>query len=648
MRYLKSVLLCSSLVAVVCVLSTCLPFKMDRSIAFGQTLLVADTLPTQATVTTNGITDVAEMTTFFDGVMLSNMTKHRIPGVVVAVVKDGEIFFSKGYGYADVENQIAVNPDTSLFRIGSTSKVFTATAVMQLVEQGKLDLDTDINTYLDFEIPDTYDEPITLAHLLSHTAGFEDRGYEIWAKDAASLVPLGEWLKEHPHARVRPVGTIASYSNYGMTLAGYIVERVSGLSYDDYIDQYILQPLAMEHASAQQPLPAALTDQMADGYTFASGQYVAQDFETLNIAPAGAITATATDMTHFMIAHLQDGQYGEAQILKPETAQLMHSQLFTHDERIPGMAYGFWETEHNGRRLLGHGGDTFYFHSALELLPDENIGVFVSCNSQTCGGFPALVFNTFMDHYYPVAETALVPTTDFAERADLIIGTYRSNRRSYTTAEKLGSLMAPISIKAEDGELVISGAVRYVEIEPFLFHQVDGPGVLAFRQNEKGEVTHAYFAGQPNALERVPAADTMRVNLFLLGFSLLIFLSVIIFPPIIFFARWGIEREKQPLLARVARGTLAGLAVACVMFIVLVFIVLMSPQTVTFGQVPMLGLWQPVFTVIVVLALASVGFTVLAWKERYWGLVGRMHFTLVALAMVPFIWFVNNWHLLSW
>ncbi len=267
MRYTKLTALASLILATL-MLSTYLPIRSSQPVALGQALSTEDSQFAIATgsrsaSTLMGIADPAEMATFFDGVMLSNMEKNFIPGVVVAVVKDGEVFFSKGYGYADSANKVAVDPDTSLFRIGSISKVFTATAVMQLVEDGKLDLDTDINTYLDFEIADTYDQPITLAHLLSHAAGFEDRGYEVWAEDAESLVPLGEWLKDHQPARVRPAGTIASYSNYGIALAGYIVERVSGMSYDDYVDQHILQPLAMNQTSSQQPLPAEFGSQTA-------------------------------------------------------------------------------------------------------------------------------------------------------------------------------------------------------------------------------------------------------------------------------------------------------------------------------------------------------------------------------------------------
>src|SRR5829696_7036836 len=162
-----------------------------------------------------GPTDPAELEAFLDKLLGKEMEKHHIAGAAVSVVKDGELFFAKGYGDADVENHIPVDPERTNFRIGSIAKLFTWTAVMQLAEQGKLDLDADINTYLDFRIPDTYPQPITLKDLMTHTAGFEDLYYERLAKDPNDLLPPREWLISHMPARVRPPGKVAAYSNYG-------------------------------------------------------------------------------------------------------------------------------------------------------------------------------------------------------------------------------------------------------------------------------------------------------------------------------------------------------------------------------------------------------------------------------------------------
>jgi CubicO group peptidase (beta-lactamase class C family) len=523
---------------------------------------------------------------FFEGLMLSYLKPNHIPGAAVVIVESaplgngvpfgngapfpkGGILFSKGYGYADVETRAPVDPATTLFRIGSVSKLFTWTAVMQLAEQGQVDLDADINTYLDFEIPATYPAPITLKHLLSHTAGFEDRSYDMWAASPDARVPLGDWLKTHIPARVRPPGMLAAYSNYGTTLAGYIVARVSGMAYADYVAHTILQPLEMAHSSAHQPLPSDLSADVASGYQFAGGQYVAQDFEILNIVPAGALSATPNDMAHFMLAHLQGGQYNGNRILETPTAQQMHTCLFSHDARIPGLAYGFFEKEQGGQSILWHGGDTLFSHSQLALLPEAGVGFFFVCNSATCTGLPQAVFNAFMAHYYPSPTTTPPPAADFEPHAHLVTGSYRSTRRSYTTAEGVMSLLKSAKVRAQDDHTVLYSNTPFVEIAPFVFQEVDGEHQLAFHQDAEGTVTHAALDGAPEALERVPAMDRPVLHLTLLGLSMTLFLSALLGGPVVFFARLGCGCSHPPKRAQVARWVLAGASLACLVFLVL-------------------------------------------------------------------------------
>src|SRR5215217_40897 len=220
-----------------------------------------------------GPTDPAELEAFLDEELGSEMEKHHIAGAAVSVVKDGKLFFAKGYGDADLEKGIPVDPEQTVFRIGSVGKVFTWTAVMQLAEQGKLDLDEDINTYLDFRIPDTYPQPITLKDLMTHTSGFETRYFEVAALDADDQLPTREWLVSHMPARVRPPGEYAAYSNYGTSLAGYIVARVSGEPYEQYIQEHILNPLDMVHTTAQWPMPLNMRAHASVGYKYEDGAF---------------------------------------------------------------------------------------------------------------------------------------------------------------------------------------------------------------------------------------------------------------------------------------------------------------------------------------------------------------------------------------
>lgn len=249
----------------------------------------------------------ADAEAWLDGLMPYAIGRGNIPGAVVVIVKDGNVLLQKGYGYADLEKRTPVDPATTLFRPGSVSKLFTWTAVMQLVEQGKLDLDADVNQYLDFKIPPRKDKPVTLRQILTHTTGMEEYVRGLITADPTDAVTLENYIKSWTPTRIFDAGTTPAYSNYATTLAGYIVQRVSGQPFDDYIEQHIFQPLNMQHASFRQPLPAKLLPHMSKGYKVGADQ--PQGFEIVNPAPAGSLSASGQDMGQFMIAHLQNGAF---------------------------------------------------------------------------------------------------------------------------------------------------------------------------------------------------------------------------------------------------------------------------------------------------------------------------------------------------
>ena len=213
-----------------------------------------------------------------------------IPGAVVVVVKDGQILAQKGYGYADVDKRTPVDPATTLFRPGSVSKLVTWTAVMQLVEQGKLDLDADINKYLDFKVPGRDGKAITMRHIMTHTTGMEEIVRGLITSDTKDALALDAYLKRWVPTRIFAPGETPAYSNYATTLAGYIVQRVSGQPFDDYVDQHIFAPLDMKHSSFRQPLPASLQPLVSKGYK--SGTDKPQGYEIVNPSPAGNLAAS--------------------------------------------------------------------------------------------------------------------------------------------------------------------------------------------------------------------------------------------------------------------------------------------------------------------------------------------------------------------
>ena len=265
----------------------------------------------------------AELETWLDGFLPYALAAGDIAGGVVVVVKDGAVLLQKGYGFSDVERRRLVAPDSTLFRAGSVSKLFTWTAVMQLAEEGKLDLDSDVNKYLDFVIPPYDGKPITLRNILTHTPGFEESIRYLIGDDSTNVIPLERLMKSTLPKRVFPPGTTPAYSNYAASLAGYIVARVSGQSFDERIEKKIFQPLGMTRSTFRQPLPTELKPLMSQGYALGSGK--PKPFEIVQPAPAGSVSATGADMAKFMIAHLNGG----AGILRPETARLMHTTMLT-------------------------------------------------------------------------------------------------------------------------------------------------------------------------------------------------------------------------------------------------------------------------------------------------------------------------------
>src|SRR6476659_3950574 len=310
-----------------------------------------------------------DLEAWLDGFMPYALEKNDVAGAVVVVVKDGKILLEKGYGYSDVAKRTLVDPERTLFRPGSVSKLFTWTAVMQLVEQGKIDLDKDVNTYLDFTIPPYQGKPVTIRNIMTHTAGFEEAIRGLIATDPKGIQPLGDTLKYWVPARVYAPGSTSAYSNYATAVAGYIVQRVSGEPFDQYIAHHIFAPLGMQHSSFSQPLPPELRPLVSKGYEKASdGKPKA--YEYINLAPAGSLAATGADMGRFMIAHLQNGAYDGTRILREDTAIQMHTSATDTVNPLNRIMLGFYESSINGHRGIAHGGDTEWFHSDLQLFPD--------------------------------------------------------------------------------------------------------------------------------------------------------------------------------------------------------------------------------------------------------------------------------------
>lgn len=371
---------------------------------------------------------LASLESFVDGVLAQQIATREVAGAVVTVVHDGRVLFTRGYGFADIERGLAVDPQRTLFRPGSVSKLFTWVALMQQVERGRVDLDADVNTYLDFRIPEFRGQPIRVRDLLSHTPGMSDVS-GISVDSESKLVPYGQWLKDHVPSRQWPAGTEVSYSNYGASLAGYIVERVSGEPFADYTERHIFAPLGMRSTTFREPLPARYRPQMAIGYRYADGKFEARPYELFsNIMPAGSAAATAPDMARFIQAMLGGGRLGSARILTPASVATLWRNSFANAPGLPGMAHGFMVAREAGPRMVGHGGNTGDFHSYLLLVPEAKLGFFVSyTGGQGSYGARTELSDAIVGRLFPQA-----PAPRYAGLEPLPpFGTYRMNRRDY-------------------------------------------------------------------------------------------------------------------------------------------------------------------------------------------------------------------------
>ncbi|HEV8487785.1 MAG TPA: serine hydrolase domain-containing protein [Blastocatellia bacterium] len=594
---------------------------------------------------------------FLDGVVPLQLAQNDIAGATIAIVKDGKLLFAKGYGYADIEKKKPVSAEETLFRPGSVSKLLTWTAVMQLFEQGKLDLDRDVNGYLDFNIPDAFGQPISLKNLLAHTPGFEEQIKDLFRTDSESP-NLGEYLKTHIPTRIYPPGTLPAYSNYGAALAGYIVERVSGLPFDQYVEENIFKPLGMTHSTFTQPLPSALAPNMSNGYQLASDG--PKPFEMITPFPAGSLSSTAADMTRFMLAHLQDGQLGDARILRPETARLMHSRLFALDPAANGMCYGFYEESRNGRRIIGHGGDTVCFHSDLHLIPDAGVGFFVSHNSLGRGNpLPrTMLWEALLDRYFPYTAPDMPTLASAKENAKAVSGTYMLSRRSETSFLKALTLIGEFSVSAvEDGAIEIAQLTgsngkpkRWREVAPMTFTEENGQDKLVFKPDQNGRMQlilpYPFFVGQ-----RAGLFENNTALLPVIGISLLIMLLTLMLWPVAWFVRrhYGHRLTLTPIERRLRTTVRIVFALDLVFIVALICLVVYGEShlevfsdrgNIWFHLIQIIGVLGATGTLVVLYNAIQ------SWGNRERRIWGKLQATLFVLVCLGLLWFAFAGNLL--
>lgn len=611
-------------------------------------------LPNIAYAQESNVQDNIEFQLMVDEFMKEAMEKYHVPGVTLSVVKDGEVYFKQGYGYSDLANKTPVNPDETLFRIGSITKLFTATATMQLYERGYLDLEDEVNKYLvDEEINYYKGEPIKIKHLLTHTGGFDDRLINIISDDIYGELPdLKEYLKENMPKTIRKPGEIMQYSNHGITLLGHILENASDQRIDKYLEQEIFEKLNMHNTYYY--FTTDLVEKTAKGYMYSKGQYKPIKPTRVLTHPAGSILATSDDMAKFLIVHLKGGA-----ILSEETLNNMHKTQFTHHEGMLGNAYGFYESLRGNYKTIEHGGDTPDFSSLLSFLPEKKLGFFISSNSKIGGGQLREDFaNEFYAYFLEKAPSrGDLPNSE--DEAELInvqdyvgnYGTVRAPRESIFKILGLDLLAGHVTVKEIDENTIsVKDKIEeeiYYRVQGKLFRNKMDNSLLTFEKDSQGSVhmikekfLHmGVTTGMHSTFERInKVSSIIERSMFIPLIVAIIYLIVMLITSVKKNSRKyvGNELRAKQLMILTALIILAESGLLAWLIIKLI-----NTDLNFNGIVVIIHILS---FVLLGLTIAATIFTGLAWKQKYWSLKERVLHTVVnltAVIMVVFTAYIN-------
>lgn len=603
----------------------------------------------------------ADLEAFFDGIIPLQLQRSDAAGATVLVRKDGKELLKKGYGFSDISKKKPVDPDSTIFRLASISKLFTWVSVMQLVEQGRLNLDADVNKYLDFQIAPAFGKPITLRNLMTHTAGFEEEIRDILLTDPKKATPLREFLIENQPRRMFPPGEVPAYSNYGVGLGGYIVQRASGQPFEDYVAAHIFQPLAMKHSSFRQPLAEELAPFPSEGYRN-STEKPAVGFEIFSPAPAGGISSTASDMGRFAEALLNGGELDGQRILKPETLQTMWTKQFGTSDALPVMCMGFYQTWRNKLRFIGHDGDLIAFHSMFLVEPKEKFAIFISYNSASAANKTRTeILTAFADRYYPYAQESKSYSV-LLEDPKAIEGTYQATRRADSTKLSLGNLISQADA-AVDKDLVLKvdefkdlrGHVRkWKPIGKDLWQDQDDQRWMFAIRDSAGKIVRIAVNFPGVQFERVVWYENSNLILPVLCVSLAILLLALLASLVRVGRR--ILMSKRPAF-QPQPGTLRlklSQRLSAIAWIVLTTGtgVLMSrlanESMLPSHDVDKYFVMMNIVTGLAILfSLFAVVAGLLVWRRSEIRVISKLKFSLVAFACLFLTWFSVHWHVIG-
>ncbi len=603
-----------------------------------------------------------------DALVLDLMRRYDVPGVALTVVRGDRVAVLRGFGLARVSDGVPVDPERTVFRVASVAKLFVAAAALTLVERGALDLDANIQRYApNLPLESRFTEPITLHHLLTHTAGFDERMIGYAATSRSAIRPLGAYLAENlPRRGWRP-GELTGYSNHGMAVAAYLVERATGIPFSEYARDSLFLRLGMTSTSYLDVVTTR-SDDMASGHLCDADGCTAVDDVYSHPYPVGLAYSTAADMARFLIVQLNAGRIDGESALPTAVIARMQAEQFTHDQAIPGMSFGFFNQTELGWRALTHAGGVSGVRSLFLIVPDAGVGFYFVAN----GGRPRFgaalkdsLLARLLDERHEVRRAQ--PVSLSPEYVAQFAGPYQLTRYAHYTVEKFPALFATSVVlrSTESGSLVlpVEERLEFVPIDSLRFREIGGDRVVAFRRDQRGRVTHLFAARPffgadfPAAFERRYWYDDAGVKneyvSYLLGLPLI--LMFLVWPVTAAVAAWW-GRRRNRARRNATTGSRTAVILAVIFSVLFTWFgfgfvarstrMLESATGIVTGMTPGMRRLLQLPYALGLLAAFVLGFAVIAWRRRYWGPIRRAYYTAFAMMALLVVAFLVRWNYL--
>lgn len=559
----------------------------------------------------------------------------NVPGAIFAMVHGDSIVMLRGYGVAHVDKATPVDPTKTIFRVASVSKGVSAIGVMQMVDKGLIDLNEPVNKYLkNFRLPDQLGTT-TMAHLMTHSSGYDQRGSDRRTLDPSKMVPMVKYFPSAMPDQVLPPGKILSYSTWIGSIAGYTTEEISGVPFNDWMKTNVFQPMEMNRTGfVLEDLP---TEDVAQGYFFVNDNYREAPFEYTKTVPGTMMMTTASDMANLLLMLVNNGKFKDKTILSEESIAKMKTIQLTPDKRMLGATFGMYDMWANGRRILTHSGGFDGFMAQYYLLPEHQTAFFMAFNQRNGGAeVNSAVRDVILDYLMPEEKTVTKPEDIIKLSLDRFVGRYQNTSMAISNIDKLDSFggRADWKITKGRGDTLMMFGESYVPIEPLLFRWTGGPNEYAkFYEDEQGNITEVTFGGLLSSHRKLKWYEEPLYYESWMGISLLTFTTVLVMSVVSV-----IRKNKIALPWKV-------LTSISLLYVVSAAIAMAGPTPNRYG-IPMS--FKAGLLLMLVSAAASTSliyFVYAAWRGD--GTKNKILFTFCSLVTMLFALWLNQWNMLG-